>query len=146
MAEILGITVKKDGRTRYIFFVNKTKRVANFLGVYEIWGIKDNAPIGEFSDLEGIAVTTPIPLDGRTPLKATLEFTPGRHLVMLELPGIFDPTILNTGLYRGRISCVQLAGQQYAKLKGDLMPREVPNNKTHLYLGVEEIVDDSKPV
>ena len=43
MAEILGVTVKKDGRTRYIFFVNKTKRVANFLGVYEIWGIKDNA-------------------------------------------------------------------------------------------------------
>jgi len=147
MPQIKGVIVEDDNRQGYIFFVHQTKEKVNLLGVYVIRGEEDKTLIGEYCDLEGIAATTDTPLNEKITVKLTQDLSPGRYFLLLQKNALRLPNVLYACNYIGKIIQVSLAGKTYAKIRGLDMPREVPEDKVHLYYhSVEDIVDDSKPV
>lgn len=143
MPQIHGVIVEDDNKQGYIFFVHQTKEDVNLLGIYVIRGEEDKKLIGDYCDLEGIAATTDTPLNEKSHVKLTQDLSPGRYLLLLQKNALRLPNVLYDCNYIGKIIQVSLAGKTYAKIRGLYMPREVPDDQTYLYHGVEKIVDDS---
>ena len=146
MPEINGVLVENDNEGGYIFFVHQTKKKINLLGLYDIQGKEGKTLIGDYCDVEGIAATTDTSRNEKIPVKFTQDLSPGRYFLLLQKNALRLPNVVYGCNYMGKIIQVFLAGKTYAGIRSRCMPREVPDDQTYLYHGVEKIVDDSWPV